>query len=615
MKKFFIVTPAFNSEKTILCTLHSVLQQSMASEVFYHVQDGGSTDNTIQILKNFAQETLQHTNFRFSFTSEPDAGIYDALLKGFSSFDGITDDDWCAWINSDDYFEPDAFLHVSNVAIKHPQVRWLTGRSSVKDYDGTVNIAASCIHNAFILGAGIADGLNWYYLQQEGTFFTYNLWQQCALKAFAGLRYAGDWHLWVLMAKITELYCLDTPLGTFCRSHTQVSQVQLLAYQAEISSVISLERREYFFNINENDERLIANQIDFKHYTVKKTLLNDFYKQRRFLFTKRQKTYLSTKNNLKRSNNLVYFDTDWQYPAITEKHAFDKIKGINLPTSCCYVGFPWATLIDLKNNGKEASYIFERLVEEIKCYTRDYKTVITVCQHVLFSKFKLYFVKAGITDVFWSHCTKDLAVIKQGVAIHPFPLFPLQRANAKFLQRDILFSFIGASTVIHDKIDARELIFTHLSEVASGFIKRTDAWFLNDLVYSRQINGIKSEFAENIEDISYRMMLEKSLFVLCPAGSGPNSIRLWEVIGAGAIPVIISDELLLPGDIKVWQQAAVFCAENEQAIKDLPKRLAELSAKKINIIRMQANLMRLWNQYGPDNFVYDIEAFLTDKNS
>ena len=42
------------------------------------------------------------------------------------------------------------------------------------------------------------------------------------------------------------------------------------------------------------------------------------------------------------------------------------------------------------------------------------------------------------------------------------------------------------------------------------------------------------------------MLLLNSKYTLCPSGSGPNSIRLWESLACGSIPIILSDTLDLP---------------------------------------------------------------------
>ena len=57
-----------------------------------------------------------------------------------------------------------------------------------------------------------------------------------------------------------------------------------------------------------------------------------------------------------------------------------------------------------------------------------------------------------------------------------------------------------------------------------------------------------------------------SRYSLCPSGAGPNSIRLWESLAVGAIPIILADTLELP-EHEDWDKAVLRVPE-----KDLGKR-------------------------------------------
>lgn len=97
-----IVTPCLNSGKTIRKTVESVLKQTY-SNIEYWVMDGGSTDDTLAILKEYEQDPRLHV------ISEPDAGIYDAMNKGIRHATGQI----VGIINSDDWYEPDAAAYMA----------------------------------------------------------------------------------------------------------------------------------------------------------------------------------------------------------------------------------------------------------------------------------------------------------------------------------------------------------------------------------------------------------------------------------------------------------------------------------------------------------------------
>ena len=94
-----VITPCYNSEKTIRKTIESVLNQTYAN-IEYLIIDGASTDNTIAIAKEY-EEAFQG---RMKIVSEPDDGIYYAMNKGI----GMATGELIGIVNSDDYYEKEA---------------------------------------------------------------------------------------------------------------------------------------------------------------------------------------------------------------------------------------------------------------------------------------------------------------------------------------------------------------------------------------------------------------------------------------------------------------------------------------------------------------------------
>jgi|SaaInlStandDraft_1057018.scaffolds.fasta_scaffold01383_8 glycosyltransferase len=88
--KISIITVCFNSSKTIKKTFESIENQSY-DNIEYIVIDGGSTDSTLNIIKDY-KEIIDN------YISEPDDGLYDAMNKGIS----ISSGEYIMFLNSDD---------------------------------------------------------------------------------------------------------------------------------------------------------------------------------------------------------------------------------------------------------------------------------------------------------------------------------------------------------------------------------------------------------------------------------------------------------------------------------------------------------------------------------
>ncbi len=111
--KITLITACYNSAATIRTCIDSVLAQR-GVDMEYIVVDGGSTDGTVDLIKEYADKTfnsqLSTLNFTFRWLSEEDSGMYDAINKGIAMATG----DVVGILNADDLLEaPDTLAHIA----------------------------------------------------------------------------------------------------------------------------------------------------------------------------------------------------------------------------------------------------------------------------------------------------------------------------------------------------------------------------------------------------------------------------------------------------------------------------------------------------------------------
>lgn len=294
------------------------------------------------------------------------------------------------------------------------------------------------------------------------------------------------------------------------------------------------------------------------------------------------------------------FKLFWQYPVITEKTFYEQQKH-----NVHYFGFPWATVIDKKYNVQVIYKILQPVIAanpQIQYYT--------CCQHIYFHRLIPLFKALNITMVYACHKTKDVDML-DAVQIKPCPLYAVNveddSRNREFLgvdyvncDRKYLYSFSGAYQQIY--LSRIRLDIFNLPAKDDTWIENTGGWHFNDTVYGKhQTYDLKEEkTSRHVENTQkYNRLLLDSRFSLCPSGSGPNSIRFWESLAVGAIPVLLADTLELP-EHELWNDAIVVLKEKD--IGQLDSILRGIDSEKERIMR--ENCLKIYNDFRTDyNFV------------
>lgn len=321
----------------------------------------------------------------------------------------------------------------------------------------------------------------------------------------------------------------------------------------------------------------------------------------------------------------------WQYPAITEKLALEKhreILRVNVTTEHtgsinAYLGLPWATFIDKKSMPGVARQMvrtrllgYRLLAEEWKLKWGKDLLVHTVCQHTQWEKMLVFWRTLGITDVHLSHCEENsLGVASNyGVRVHSWPLVAANVVNTdraegltfgkRLREKRYLASFIGSYLSNHrSNVRLRLHNEARRDGGADIYVQVNREWHFNAVVYQEQLEGRPLDnFRQSAEQFStrhYNRLLSDSTFSLCPEGAGPNTLRLWESLAVGSIPVIIVEDWIfppIPGEDLLWQNCAIHVLRNE--IVGLFDRLRQLKANQLEKLEdMQLNGMKLYTKF------------------
>jgi glycosyltransferase involved in cell wall biosynthesis len=208
--KFSIVTPSLNQGQFIEETIRSVLTQEGDFFIEYIVADGGSTDNSVEIIKKYAalvQEKKVGTGCRgitLRWWSKKDEGQVYALREGFSKTEGNI----LGWINSDDMYMPGAFEVIMMTVQGNPESDLIHGDMIIENMvEKKTQLIRSQQINYRILSE---DNV----IQQPSTFFTRSSYNRVG-GLDTSFRYVFDYDLWLKIARKRKMLYISQTLSTF----------------------------------------------------------------------------------------------------------------------------------------------------------------------------------------------------------------------------------------------------------------------------------------------------------------------------------------------------------------------------------------------------------------
>lgn len=321
-------------------------------------------------------------------------------------------------------------------------------------------------------------------------------------------------------------------------------------------------------------------------------------------------------------NSHIYFDQQWQEPVATERKMKELLvespnvlslnivvaqEDISITNSenidANYIAFPWATYIDIigQHSQPELQAMMQNVLSDLQSSKNDLNErfhrdpfCFSVCQHIYFHKIIPILKRIGVKILFTPHARIDQPEMS-GIKIVGIPLFPVN-AISPLVPKTLLYSFVGAYDPNVYLSDVRQNIY-NMKHPDNVVIHRTNEWHFQREVYQRQIRGqeinIDTAMALQERAENYKITLAASRYALCPSGSGPSSIRFWEALSAGAIPVVLSDQMVFPMEQEIpWNRCVIRIQENQ--VGQVPRILLNVPPEVEELMR--SNCLSIFNQ-------------------
>jgi len=178
-----IITASYNQGHFIEDTILSVLNQDY-SNIEHIIIDGGSTDNTLDILQKYG-----YTN-RIVWISEKDEGQSDAYNKGFR----ISKGEIIGFLNSDDvYLSRNAISSIVDYFLKNPSIDIIYGDSAWIDANNVI------LRINLRPDFSIQRLYRFNFIPHPATFIKREAFKETLYNT--NLKFAIDYDLWIRLAR------------------------------------------------------------------------------------------------------------------------------------------------------------------------------------------------------------------------------------------------------------------------------------------------------------------------------------------------------------------------------------------------------------------------------
>ncbi|MBI84070.1 MAG: hypothetical protein CMJ81_12790 [Planctomycetaceae bacterium] len=287
----------------------------------------------------------------------------------------------------------------------------------------------------------------------------------------------------------------------------------------------------------------------------------------------------------------------------TEATAFQQLQSTPLNTDVNYLAAPWSVLLNRERRRLKNAPRIQLDGGFTICQHIDFERIIPICRGLGLDTLFTPHVPRGFCLSGHDRCWMRHGVMKtlaqasgleSRLALQrvqgPFRVLPFPHLSIHGVQpakKSIWYSFIGCNT------HATRTVLFQLPVHRQALVRERQVWHFQ-----------ASERLQKLFKREYQHVLARTRFSLCPRGTGPSTLRFWESLQAGAIPVLISDDMQLPAGVD-WQRSIVRIAERDAA--QVERILADIPLREEQELRREC--IAAYRRFSGDYFVSCIRRF------
>ena len=209
---FSIIVPTLNSEKYLTETIESLKIQDRSITIQLIFSDGGSTDNTLNIIENLSQKNI------IKMVIYKKIGLSHAINEGLN----IAEGKYLTYLNSDDTLHKNALINIKRIFENNQRKDWIIGLcqniGKKKYLNNLINFYKTFLLKRLNLNILYINNI----ISQPSVFWRKDFYFKIG-KFDESLKFNMDYDMWIRMINVSKPYILNLTLSFFRRHSDSLS--------------------------------------------------------------------------------------------------------------------------------------------------------------------------------------------------------------------------------------------------------------------------------------------------------------------------------------------------------------------------------------------------------